>query len=351
MPLESRLIEVYRQQVGAAVAADQKRQLVDDTKKRAIVSAGSYGAFKALVDGCHLRPLSKEDLSKQPQRRLNLLAAVDAFACPSSSSISSSSSTNDNSGTTPIGTQAQLRRQWEARGPNCDEQCEWLMQQPRENLQRLLSVDIEPQLLLQVVQALALHISGLAASRCSSCCCCCQTRTGAAAAPAGAPAPSAPAAAAPPHAEASATADAAAPAAAAASPADDTASSVEEGFCCRIAYRVSLTAGFIRFLASLQGTARGARLLLENERKQLSHSFGEALAALHAPLGAQPAHSACAAPAEANPQTVCCCKAATTATAPTAAAAADPEVGDGCCQTSQAVRMLLQAIGAPPAET
>ncbi|KAL8274307.1 hypothetical protein Esti_001761 [Eimeria stiedai] len=342
MPLESRLIEVYRQQVGAAAAADQKRQLEDATKKRAILSAGSYGAFKALVDGCHLRPLSKEDLHRQPQRKLNPLAAADATACPSCSS-SSSSSSGGGRGEAPIGTQAQLRRHWEARGPNCEEQCRWLMQQQQEHLQRLLSVDIEPQLLLQVLQALALHISGLAASRCSSCCCCCQTRTATAAAAA-----SAAAAAAPAPAAAAPTANAAAPAAAAAS---DTAPSVEAGFCCRVAYRVSLTAGFIRFLASLQGTARGARLLLETERKQLSLSFGEALAALHAPLGAQPFHSAPAAPAAADSQAVCCCKSARETTAPTTAATVGPEGGEGCCQTSQAVRMLLQAVGAPPAET
>ncbi|KAL8437975.1 hypothetical protein ACSSS7_000545 [Eimeria intestinalis] len=337
MPLESRLIEVYRQQVRAAAAADQKRQLEDDTKKRAIVSAGSYGAFKALVDGCHLRPLSKEDLHRQPQRRLNPLAAVDVSACPSTSS----SSSNGGTGEALIGTQAQLRRQWEARGPNCEEQCRWLMQQPQERLQRLLSVDAEPQLLLQVLQALALHISGLATSRCSSCCCC-QTRTNAAA-PAAA---SAAAAAAPAPAAAASTTIAAA---AAADAADDTASPAEKDFCCCVAYRMSLTAGFIRFLSKLQGTVKGARLLLDSERTQLSRSFGKALAALHAPLGAHPSHSGRAAFDAANPQAFWCDIGAGKATAPTTAAAASAG-GEDCCQTTQAVRMVLQAIGAPPAE-
>ncbi|KAL8439604.1 hypothetical protein Efla_003817 [Eimeria flavescens] len=309
MPLESRLVEVYRQQVGAAAAADRERQLIDATKKRAIVSAGSYGEFKALVDGCHLRPLSREEMQSQPQRRLNLLAA-DAAGLRLSPSHPGSSSRGNSSSSGPeaqIRSQAQLRRQWESRMSNAEEQCDWLVKQPQDGLQRVLSVEIDAQLLLQVLQALAQHLATLAASRCCSCCCCCQTRCGAAAAAAAAAADSEPAA--------------------------------EDAFCCRVAYRVSLSAGFLCFLARLPGTAKGARLLLQHERQQLAARFQATLAALHAPVEAPPSQSPTPTAAAA-----CCCKPAEADTlAAAAATAAEAAWKADCCQTTRAVRLLLQA--------
>ena len=193
----------------------------------------------------------------------------------------------------------------------------WLLQQPQDGLQRIFVVGIEPQLLLQLLNALAKHLSKLAPSRCNSCCCCCQTRSGAGAAAA-----------------------------------EAAAAAADEGaFCCRIAYRVSLTAGFLSFLASLQGTARGARLLLQKELQQVSYSFGEALAALHAPIGGtqQPGGPPAAAP-DAASRPVCCCKSGKTNTPPPPPPPPPPAAAaEGCCHTKRATQELLRVLGAPDA--
>ena len=123
MPLEPRLEGIYRRQVGAAAAADQRRQLEDTTKKRAIVSAANYGEFKALVDACHLRPLGREEMHRQTQRFLNPYAAPVfqlPSATPGNNSISSSSATSPQ-----LNSQIQLRRQWEARSDDPDGQCRY----------------------------------------------------------------------------------------------------------------------------------------------------------------------------------------------------------------------------------
>ena len=127
MPLESRLVDLYRQQVGAAVAADQRRKLEDSTKKRAIVSASNYGEFKALVDACHLKPLAREEMNRQQPRILNPHAAAAAgFDLPAATPAghsSNSSSSSSNATNMQVRSQSQLRRQWEARGADPDGQC------------------------------------------------------------------------------------------------------------------------------------------------------------------------------------------------------------------------------------
>lgn len=207
----------------------------------------------------------------------------------------------------------------------------WLLEQPQEGLQRIFSVDIDPQLLLQLLKALASHLSTLAASRCNSCCCCCQTRQAAPPAKTEAKAPNG--------------MDASA-------------------FCCRIAYRVYLTAGFLTFLSRLNATAKGARLLLQQELQQVTSSFEQSLAALHSPVVPPTAAKAPNAAVDDSTETVasekcaCCCgrqlaeaKEDTTANAATGEAAGSSNQGSitvaECCQTQQAVKALLQTLGAP----
>ncbi|CDJ64441.1 hypothetical protein, conserved [Eimeria necatrix] len=332
MPLDPRLEGLFRRQVSAAAVKDQRRKHEDETKKRAIVSASNYGEFKALVDGCHLRPLARDDFSKQAERQLNPHAArvttLDLAPGASDPDSSNSKATDENA---QIRNQAQLSRQWQARDKDPDGQCSWLLEQPQEGLQRIFSVDIDPQLLLQLLKALASHLSTLAASRCNSCCCCCQTRQAAPPAKTEAKAPNG--------------VDASA-------------------FCCRIAYRVYLTAGFLTFLSQLNATAKGARLLLQQELQQVTSSFEQSLAALHSPVVPPTAAKAPNAAVDDSTETVasekcaCCCgrqlaetKEDTTANAATGEAAGSSNQGSTtvaeCCQTQQAVKALLQTLGAP----
>lgn len=127
MPLDPRLEGLFRRQVSAAAVKDQRRKHEDETKKRAIVSASNYGEFKALVDGCHLRPLARDDFSKQAERQLNPHAArvttLDLAPGASDPDSSNSKATDENA---QIRNQAQLSRQWQARDKDPDGQCRCL---------------------------------------------------------------------------------------------------------------------------------------------------------------------------------------------------------------------------------
>ncbi|XP_026192540.1 coiled-coil domain-containing protein 103 [Cyclospora cayetanensis] len=318
MPLEPRLEGLYRRQVGAAVAADERRQLEDTTKKRAIVSAANYEEFRALVGTCHLKPMAREEMQNQPQRQFNRHAGAACGFDLSSGTVGVNSSNNNAPINLQLRNQAQLRREWEARDADPEDQCRWLLQQPQESLQQIFSMDIEPQLLLHLLRALASHISSLAALRCSSCCCCCQTRS------------------------------ASLVATAKAVPTDESA------FCCRIAYRVFLTAGFLSFLAQLRATAKAARLLLKNELEQVALLFRDAFAALHSPVGPDQIETHCESPGETRAAHDCCCnlqKRLADTSVPGAAKGDCPgaEV-KACCRSKHAMVMLLHALGAPKLE-
>jgi hypothetical protein len=59
--------------VNRAIKAEQRHELINDTKIAAISSTGSYDEFKALVVGAHLKPvnLQKAPLSQLAQKRSN----------------------------------------------------------------------------------------------------------------------------------------------------------------------------------------------------------------------------------------------------------------------------------------
>ncbi|OEH79196.1 hypothetical protein cyc_01505 [Cyclospora cayetanensis] len=123
MPLEPRLEGLYRRQVGAAVAADERRQLEDTTKKRAIVSAANYEEFRALVGTCHLKPMAREEMQNQPQRQFNRHAGAACGFDLSSGTVGVNSSNNNAPINLQLRNQAQLRREWEARDADPEDQC------------------------------------------------------------------------------------------------------------------------------------------------------------------------------------------------------------------------------------
>merc|ERR1719152_356929 len=58
-------------EVAGGVKSDWKRQLVDDTKKKAIYTARTYDDFKASVAGCELKPITFREFNAPPKHKYN----------------------------------------------------------------------------------------------------------------------------------------------------------------------------------------------------------------------------------------------------------------------------------------
>jgi hypothetical protein len=65
-----------QRELNAAAEEDRVRQLVDDTKKRAIMTARSYDEFKHRVACAALAPLSRDDLARRVAVAPNRLAGA-----------------------------------------------------------------------------------------------------------------------------------------------------------------------------------------------------------------------------------------------------------------------------------
>merc|ERR1719198_2331411 len=69
-PLPSSYQKV-KDEVAGGVRQDWKRQLVDDTKKKAIYTARTYDDFKASVAGCELKPITFREFNAPPKHKYN----------------------------------------------------------------------------------------------------------------------------------------------------------------------------------------------------------------------------------------------------------------------------------------
>ena len=69
-----------KKEVASAAKDDWKRGVVDDAKKRAIYSSGSYDEFKNLVAGCTLKPIGRNEFNAPAKRDLqNRVQARDEY--------------------------------------------------------------------------------------------------------------------------------------------------------------------------------------------------------------------------------------------------------------------------------
>jgi len=75
--------EFVKEEVQDAMHFDWKRDKVDDAKKRAITTAGTYGEFKDRVAGCTLKPIHRAEFNALPKHAFNRqVANVGAASGP-----------------------------------------------------------------------------------------------------------------------------------------------------------------------------------------------------------------------------------------------------------------------------
>lgn len=81
--------EDVKKEVAHAAQDDWKRGVVDEAKKRAIYSSGSYDEFKNLVAGCTLKPIGRNEFNAPAKRDLqNRVQARDEYTSRSQNQAS-----------------------------------------------------------------------------------------------------------------------------------------------------------------------------------------------------------------------------------------------------------------------
>jgi len=147
--------EECKSEVKKAEYYDWKRQLVDDTKKKAIYTARTYEDFTDAVKGCTLKPISNKEFNAPAKHRYNSTFghAAGEQASERAKAARGAKSGGKLSSKSEVTTGPQFERTFRRIGAS--EKLSWLESIPLEKYPALFKVEFDPELFSAILKILA----------------------------------------------------------------------------------------------------------------------------------------------------------------------------------------------------